>query len=90
MASQPQTQYGDYVVADIDLADFGRKEIEIAETEMPGLMALELVAFAPAVEAAPAIRLRRIGVGSVVGHGARLREIAAEIQSRVPKRTWRP
>ncbi len=29
----------DYVVADIALADFGRKEIEIAETEMPGLMA---------------------------------------------------
>ena len=40
MASQPQTQFGDYVVADIDLADFGRKEIEIAETEMPGLMAV--------------------------------------------------
>ncbi|PRX37202.1 adenosylhomocysteinase [Meinhardsimonia xiamenensis] len=30
----------DYVVKDIKLADFGRKEIEIAETEMPGLMAL--------------------------------------------------
>ncbi len=29
----------DYVVADIALADFGRKEITIAETEMPGLMA---------------------------------------------------
>jgi len=29
----------DYVVSDIGLADFGRKEIEIAETEMPGLMA---------------------------------------------------
>ena len=29
----------DYVVADISLADFGYKEIEIAETEMPGLMA---------------------------------------------------
>ncbi len=29
----------DYVVADISEADFGRKEIEIAETEMPGLMA---------------------------------------------------
>ena len=28
----------DYVVADIALADFGRKEINIAETEMPGLM----------------------------------------------------
>ncbi len=29
-----------YLVADIGLADFGRKEIEIAEHEMPGLMAL--------------------------------------------------
>jgi len=30
----------DYVVKDIALAEFGRREIEIAETEMPGLMAL--------------------------------------------------
>jgi adenosylhomocysteinase len=30
----------DYVVKDIGLADFGRREIEIAETEMPGLMAV--------------------------------------------------
>src|SRR3954467_9969986 len=30
----------DYVVADIGLADWGRKEIKIAETEMPGLMAI--------------------------------------------------
>ncbi len=30
----------DYKVADISLADWGRKEITIAETEMPGLMAL--------------------------------------------------
>ncbi len=30
----------DYKVADMKLADFGRKEIAIAETEMPGLMAL--------------------------------------------------
>jgi adenosylhomocysteinase len=29
----------DYVIADIKLADWGRKEIDIAETEMPGLMA---------------------------------------------------
>jgi len=34
------TQTQDYKVADISLADWGRKEIEIAETEMPGLMAL--------------------------------------------------
>ncbi|MEC8201675.1 MAG: adenosylhomocysteinase, partial [Pseudomonadota bacterium] len=30
----------DYKVADISLAEWGRKEIAIAETEMPGLMAL--------------------------------------------------
>ena len=30
----------DYKVADISLADWGRREIAIAETEMPGLMAL--------------------------------------------------
>ena len=35
-----QTLERDYHVQDIALADFGRKEIEIAETEMPGLMAL--------------------------------------------------
>ena len=29
----------DYVVKDIGLAEWGRKEISIAETEMPGLMA---------------------------------------------------
>ena len=30
----------DYLVTDISLADWGRKELSIAETEMPGLMAL--------------------------------------------------
>lgn len=30
----------DYKIADISLAPWGRKELEIAETEMPGLMAL--------------------------------------------------
>ena len=30
----------DYIVKDIALAEFGRKELAIAETEMPGLMAL--------------------------------------------------
>ena len=34
------TAADDFRVADIDLADWGRKEIAIAETEMPGLMAL--------------------------------------------------
>ena len=32
--------FNDYKIADISLAEWGRKEIEIAETEMPGLMAL--------------------------------------------------
>ncbi|WBU63841.1 adenosylhomocysteinase [Paracoccus aerodenitrificans] len=30
----------DYIIKDLSLADFGRKELDIAETEMPGLMAL--------------------------------------------------
>ena len=34
------TVFTDYKVADISLSDWGRKEIAIAETEMPGLMAL--------------------------------------------------
>jgi adenosylhomocysteinase len=40
LATQPQPTFEDYVIRDISLAAFGRKEIEIAETEMPGLMAL--------------------------------------------------
>ena len=36
----PVTTFQDYLVKDVALADFGRKEIAIAETEMPGLMAL--------------------------------------------------
>jgi adenosylhomocysteinase len=39
--SRPQTvAEGDYRVADLSLAAFGRKEIQLAEHEMPGLMAL--------------------------------------------------
>ena len=30
----------DFIVADLKLADWGKKEISIAETEMPGLMAI--------------------------------------------------
>ena len=33
-------EFNDYKVADIGLADWGRKEIEIAQTEMPGLITL--------------------------------------------------
>ncbi len=41
MSSEPVAlETHDYKVADIALADWGRKEIAIAETEMPGLMAL--------------------------------------------------
>ncbi|ARS26736.1 S-adenosyl-L-homocysteine hydrolase [Sphingomonas sp. KC8] len=40
MATLPAESFTDYLVHDISLADFGRKEINIAETEMPGLMAL--------------------------------------------------
>ncbi len=40
MATAPAIDKADYVIQDIALADFGRKEMDIAETEMPGLMAL--------------------------------------------------
>lgn len=40
MTAEPQAVENDYKVKDIELADWGRKEIAIAETEMPGLMAL--------------------------------------------------
>ncbi|HEY3486948.1 MAG TPA: adenosylhomocysteinase [Gammaproteobacteria bacterium] len=40
MSAIANKRVGDYKVADIKLADWGRKEIAIAETEMPGLMAL--------------------------------------------------
>ena len=40
MATAAVESFNDYLVHDIALAGFGRKEIAIAETEMPGLMAL--------------------------------------------------
>jgi adenosylhomocysteinase len=40
VATALATETHDYVIKDIGLADFGRAEIKIAETEMPGLMAL--------------------------------------------------
>ncbi|MGH8531639.1 MAG: adenosylhomocysteinase, partial [Gammaproteobacteria bacterium] len=41
MSTQPmETITPDYKVADLKLAEWGRKEISIAEGEMPGLMAL--------------------------------------------------
>jgi len=38
-ATAKKPGFSDYIVADIGFADFGRKEISLAETEMPGLMA---------------------------------------------------
>ncbi len=40
MTTRTFSQDGDYKVADISLADWGRKEIDIAEHEMPGLMSI--------------------------------------------------
>ena len=37
---ETSTKFSDYKVADISLAEFGRKEIKLAEHEMPGLMSL--------------------------------------------------
>src|SRR3954467_9062662 len=39
-AVKSATPAHDYIVKDISLADWGRKEVSIAETEMPGLMAV--------------------------------------------------
>ncbi|MFF6918535.1 adenosylhomocysteinase [Streptomyces sp. NPDC012466] len=40
MPSQPPADFTDFKVADLSLAEFGRKEITLAEHEMPGLMAI--------------------------------------------------
>ena len=40
MSAVLNPNFTDYIVADLSLADWGRKEIRIAETEMPGLMAI--------------------------------------------------
>src|SRR5574340_912702 len=39
-AANESRNFTDFEVADLQLADWGRKEIAIAETEMPGLMAI--------------------------------------------------
>ena len=57
----------DYVVADMKLAEWGRRELAIAETEMPGLMAIR-------AEYGPQKPLRAPQPGSAPpcrpGHGA--------------------
>jgi adenosylhomocysteinase len=40
MSANRNSAHADHVVADLTLADWGRKEMQIAETEMPGLMAI--------------------------------------------------
>ena len=40
IANSNKISVPNFVVADLSLADFGRKELNIAETEMPGLIAL--------------------------------------------------
>ena len=49
MSAAIQSVFSDYHVADLSLAEWGRKEIRIAETEMPGLMSVrdEFVAAQP-------------------------------------------
>jgi adenosylhomocysteinase len=39
MSAAPAASFSDYIVKDISLAEWGRKELNIAEIEMPGLMA---------------------------------------------------
>jgi adenosylhomocysteinase len=40
MSTVEKTKFSDYKIADINLSDLGRKEIDLAEAEMPGLMSL--------------------------------------------------
>ena len=40
MNTKNKTNYINYKVKDISLADWGKKEISLAEAEMPGLMSL--------------------------------------------------
>jgi len=71
-AIKPIAEPRDFRVADLALADWGRKEIAIAETEMPGLMAIR-------EEFAPLQPLR----GGKVGLGLeRERELAARRERR--------
>ncbi len=54
MSSSPT----DYAVKDISLAEFGRKELDIAEIEMPGLMAIRAEYAAAKPSRAPALPAR--------------------------------
>ena len=53
-----------YKVADMSLADFGRKEIEMAQHEMPGLMALSTIILACLIVWCHRENLKRISEGT--------------------------
>src|SRR3546814_10591830 len=73
VATAPVIEREDYVISDISLADYGRREIDIAETEMPGLMALR-----EEFGASQPLKGARI-VGSL--HMTRSEEHTSELQS---------
>ncbi|GIX28909.1 MAG: hypothetical protein KatS3mg123_2790 [Burkholderiales bacterium] len=58
MSAVPHSDFTDFRVADLKLADWGRKEIAIAESEMPALMAIREEYAGSSPCAAPASRAR--------------------------------
>ena len=88
MTLSSDSRPGDYLVRDLALADYGRKELDIAETEMPGLMALR----AEYGEAKPLAGARIAGslhmtiqtavlIETLVGLGAEVRWASCNIYS---------
>lgn len=86
--SSPTATFTDFKVADITLADFGRKEIELAEHEMPGLMSIR----AEYADAQPLAGARIIGslhmtiqtavlIETLVALGAEVRWVSCNIFS---------
>ncbi|OEJ22404.1 adenosylhomocysteinase [Streptomyces subrutilus] len=88
MTSQTPADFTDYKVADIALAEFGRKEITLAEHEMPGLMSIR----AEYAEARPLAGARITGslhmtvqtavlIETLVALGAEVRWVSCNIYS---------
>ncbi|MFD4248054.1 adenosylhomocysteinase, partial [Streptomyces sp. NPDC058525] len=88
MTSQTPADFTDYKVADIALAEFGRKEITLAEHEMPGLMSIR----AEYAEAQPLAGARITGslhmtvqtavlIETLVALGAEVRWVSCNIYS---------
>ena len=75
----------DFKVADLSLAPWGRKEIELAEVEMPGLMALR-AEHAEQKEAGQAAVRDRIGAPRAVG-AVQPADVAAQfrVEERLPR-----